>query len=44
MKNMDTLISLVFLPVAKGKKKKKSKYASKDHTFSDIKIYGNLMR
>lgn len=25
-------------------KKKKSKHASKDHTLSDIKIYGNLMR
>lgn len=28
----------------KKKKKKKSKHASKHRTFSDIKIYGNLMR
>lgn len=34
-----------FSSFCKGKKKKKkSKHASKDHTLSDIKIYGNLMR
>lgn len=33
-----------FPSFCKGKKKKKSRCASKDHTLSDIKIYGNLMR
>lgn len=44
MENVGALISPFCFSFAKKKKKKKSKHASKHHTLSDIKIYGNLMR